>query len=331
LRITLLGFGTVGIGLAEALIDEKRFLSSRGLKFELVAVSDSRSTAVDNRGLDPRSLIQRKMSTGMVGDQPSRGVNLIRDLDSDVIIELTPGNPKDGEPALTHIREALRSSKDVVTANKMPLALHYSELMDEATRKGAMLCYSACVGGGTPMLETGRACGEAEEIEGFDAVLNATSNFVLTRMQTDGMDYMTALAEAKRLGYAEADPSLDVEGFDAAAKLVILANHVMGKRLSLGDVRPLRGISEVGLDDVREAARRGRSIRPLATMHATAEVGPKEVEDRDPLNVFGATNVVVFRCSDSGDRVVSGHSGGGVATSRAVLRDLVSIANQSKK
>jgi homoserine dehydrogenase len=314
------------MSLGEALADERGFLSSRGLNFKLVAVADSRSAAMDNRGLDPRVLIKRKRSTGKVGDLQTKGADLVRDVESDVVVELTPGNPKSGEPALTHIKEALRSSKNVVAANKMPLALHYSELMDEATRRGVMLRYSACVGGGIPVLETGKACAEAEEVEGFDAVLNATSNFILTKMQSDGLTYSSALAEAKKLGYAEADPSLDVDGFDAAAKLVILANHVMGKRLALGDVRPLRGIGGVTLEDVRAAAARGRPIKPLARMHGVAEVGPKEVEARDPLNVSGPTNVVVFRCSDSGDRVVAGHAGGGVATSRAVLRDLVSIA-----
>ena len=182
-----------------------------------------------------------------------------------------------------------------------------------------------------PVLETGMACREAEDVVGFAGVLTATSNYILTRMQDEGTDYASALAEAQRLGYAEADPSLDVDGFAAAAKLVILADHVMGRSLTLSDVNPFRGIRELKLDDVRKAASRGKAIRPLAEVQDKAEVGPKEVDARSPLNVYGATNSIVFRCEDSGERVIAGASGGGVSTSRAVLRDLVAIAAERGK
>jgi homoserine dehydrogenase len=320
-----LGFGTVGQGLAQALAEKRDFLEERGLEFDIVAVADSRSSVIDVGGLDPMSLIERKRSSGRVGESQQGALDLVREVDSDVVVEVTPGNPKDGEPALSHIREALRLSRHVVSANKMPLALHFAELTNMA-KAGVALRYSACVGGGIPMLETGIACREAEEIVGIEGVLNATSNFILTKMQDEGSDYLAALREAQSLGYAESDPSLDVDGFDAAAKLVILANHVMGRNLTLKDVRPMRGIRDLTLRDVRRARSKGKTIRPLATMSKTAEVGPKEVDPRSPLNVFGATNVVVFRCEDSGERVVAGASGGGVATSRAVLRDLVAIA-----
>jgi homoserine dehydrogenase len=328
LRVTLLGFGTVGQGLAQALAEKGDFLKQRGLDFDIVAVADSRSSAVDIDGLDPMSLIRRKKSSGRAGDSQQSALDLIGEVDSDVVVEVTPGNPKDGEPALSHIREALRLSRHVVSANKMPLALHFAELTSIA-KSGVALRYSACVGGGIPMLETGMACRQAEEIVGIDGVLNATSNFILTKMQDEGSDYAAALREAKSLGYAEADPSLDVDGFDAAAKLVILANHLMGKNLTLADVRPMRGIRDLTPLDISRAKSKGRTIRPLATVGKTAEVGPKEVDSRGPLNVYGATNVVVFRCEDSRERVVAGASGGGVATSRAVLRDLVAIAQES--
>jgi homoserine dehydrogenase len=330
LRVTLLGFGTVGQGLARALAEKGRSLQERGLHFDLVAVADSSSTAVDPDGLDPLALIEQKGSTGKVGEAGMNTLDLIRDVDSDVLVEVTPGNPKDGEPALTHIREALRLSRHVVSANKMPLALHFVELTGIA-KPGVELRYTACVGGGIPMLETGMACRKAEDIVRIDGVLNATSNFILTKMQEEGSDYPAALAEAQNLGYAEADPSLDVDGFDAAAKLVILADHLMGRTLTLADVHPMRGIRDLTIEDVRRAASRGRTIRPVASVSSSAEVGPKEVDLRSPLNVFGATNVVVFRCEDSGERVVAGASGGGVATSRAVLRDLVAIALEGRR
>ena len=328
MKVTLLGFGTVGQGLARALAEKNGFLGDKGLELELVAVADSRSSVVDTDGLDPISLIEKKRSSGRVGEPRQSAMELIREVDSDVVVEVTPGNPKDGEPALSHIKEALRHSRSVVSANKMPLALHFAELTG-MTRPGTTLRYSACVGGGIPMLEAGMACREAEEIVGIEGVLNATSNYILTKMQDEGSDYASALKDAQRLGYAEADPSLDVDGFDAAAKLVILADHVMGRSLTLADVGPMRGIRGLTLGDIRRAESKGRKIRPLATVGDRAEVSPREVDPRSPLNVFGATNVVVFRCADSGERVVAGASGGGVATSRAVLRDLVAIARGS--
>ena len=326
MKITLLGFGTVGQGLAEALAEKKHFFDERGLDFDLVAVADSQSSAWDPGGLDPAVLVERKRNTGTVGDSDKTALKLLREVETDIVVEVTPGNPKSGEPALSHIREALNSSMHVVTANKMPLALHFAELRETSAKKGARLRYSACVGGGMPVLETGLECREVEEISAIEGVLNATSNFILTRMGDEGSDYGTALAEAQALGYAEADPSLDVEGFDAAAKLVILADHVMGRSLTLADVNPLRGIRGITPSDVRSAASKGKAVRPLAQVGETAEVGPREVELRSPLNVYGATNVVVFRCEESGERVIAGASGGGVATSRAVLRDIVAIA-----
>ena len=330
MRLILLGFGTVGQGLARVLAEKRGYLERRGLSFDLVAAADSHSSAVDVDGLDPMALIDRKKTSERVGDSQQSAIDLIREVDADAVVEVTPGNPRDGEPALSHIREALRLSKHVVSANKMPLALHFAELTGMA-KAGVALRYSACVGGGIPMLETGIACREAEEVVAIEGVLNATSNFILTKMQDEGSDYSSALREAQRLGYAETDPSLDVDGFDAAAKLVILADHVMGKRLTLADVRPMRGIRDLNLQDIRRARSKGKLIRPLARVSEEAEVGPKEVDPRSPLNVYGATNVVVFRCEDSGERVVAGASGGGVATSRAVLRDLVTIAQGGRR
>jgi homoserine dehydrogenase len=330
MRLALLGFGTVGMGLARALVEKSGFLARLGVEFKVVAIADSASAAVDEDGLDLSLLTERKKSTGKVGGTQRSALEVVTGVECDIVVELTPGNPVDGEPALSHIRAALELSRNVVTANKMPLALRYRELIDEAARREVRLLYSACVGGGIPVLEFGIACGKVEAIEGFDAVLNATSNFILTKMQDEGQDYGSALAEAQRLGYAEADPSLDVDGFDAAAKLVILANHVMGKRISLGDVSPLQGIRGVGKETLGAAKAHGKEIRPLAKMHGFAEVGPNEVDVRDAVNVHGARNVVVFHCIDSGDRAISGLAGGGIATSRAVLRDLVSIAEAGR-
>lgn len=326
MRIVLLGFGTVGVGLARALAANAGEHAKGGKEFELVAVADSTSAVADKEGLDPLALLARKESTGRVGSSGADFGELIRSVDADTLVELTPASPKDGEPALAHIRGALESSMSVVTANKMPLALHYAELMNEARRRGVKILYGACVGGGVPMLETGRACALAERVDAIDAVLNATSNFILTQMGEEGEGYDAALGEAKARGYAEADPWVDVGGIDSAAKLVILANHVMGTELSMQDVNPLVGIEGVTPASIRSAAGRGKVVRLLARMRVSPGVRPEEVDRGDPLDVKGANNVAIFHCHDSGDRVVSGPGGGGVSTARAVLRDLLALS-----
>ena len=313
------------MGVAEAILGHSGELKGRGVRIEVVAVVDSRSAAVGERGLRIGGLVARKRSTGRVGDLEMGALEAIREVDCDAVVEVTPANPRGGEPALSHMEAALRLSKHVVTANKVPLAIRYGPLVRLSEKKGARLLFGACVGGGLPVLEFGRLLSLTEPVLGIEGVLNATTNFVLTKMGEGGTSYSAALAEAQRLGFAETDPTLDVNGFDAACKLVILANHVMGRRLTLGDVG-CRGIEGVTPDAVATAAARGRAIRLVARTVDGISVSPVEVDARSPLNVPGASHAVVFRCRDSGERVISGAGAGPGTTAGAVLRDLLTLA-----
>ena len=310
--------------MARAIAASSAELRRRGLRIEVVAVVDSRSTASDGAGLDLRKLVARKEATGRVGRRETGAVEAVGEFESDAVVEVTPANPQGGEPALSHIRAALKASKHVVTANKMPLAVAYGPLMREAEKKGVRLLYGACVGGGLPVLEMGRVVAEVEPVLKIEGVLNATTSFILTKMG-EGSGYASALAEAQRLGFAETDPTLDVNGFDAACKLVILANHVMGRRLTLGDV-DFDGITKVTPEQVASARSRGRAVRLVARTHESPRVSAVEVDARSPLNVSGASHAVVFTCRDSGERAISGTGAGPVTTSGAVLRDLKTLA-----
>ena len=181
MRLIIVGLGTVGGGLAELLSSRSQELKARGLGFKVVAAVDSKGAAVDEHGLDLALLISRKRKTEKVGSGDRTALEIVRDVGADVVVELTPGT-MDGEPALSHIRAALGSSKSVVTANKMPLALHYKGLMMAAKKLDVRLLYSACVGGGLPVLEFGRECAAAEPVDKIEGVLNATTNFVLSEM-----------------------------------------------------------------------------------------------------------------------------------------------------
>jgi len=213
----------------------------------------------------------------------------------------------------------------VVTANKMPLALKYSELSNEAKRRGLALRYGACVGGGVPVLEFGDACARSDTISRIDGVLNATSNFILTEMERGNESFRVALSKARNARYTEADPSFDIDGVDAACKIVILANHVSGANLTLDDVKNREGIRNVSLKAVKRAKRKGKKIRMIASFRRRPAVNLTELDEGDPLALSGPNNAVRFRCRDSGDRVASGKAGGGESASSAVLRDIIWI------
>jgi homoserine dehydrogenase len=184
---------------------------------------------------------------------------------------------------------------------------------------------SACVGGGLPVLEFGKECAKAEPVDRIQGVVNATTNYILSEMEK-GVRYGEALKRAQGLGYAEPDPSFDVDGLDSACKIVILANHVMGTEFRLKDVKPLKGIRGVTQAVVDKAKRDGRALRLVATAARSPRVSPVEVGERSPLAAKGRSHAVVFHCRYSGERTIMGSGAGSVTTSLGVLRDLISLA-----
>jgi homoserine dehydrogenase len=313
------------MGVAQTITRRSEDLWGHDIGIDVVAVVDSRSAAVSNNGLDLRSVVAEKKSTGKVGQIEMGAMEVIEKVESDAVVEVTPANPEGGEPALSHIRAALKGSKHVVTANKMPLAVHYGDLIDEAAAKGVRILYGACVGGGLPILEMGKMLAEVEPVQKIEGVVNATTNFILTKMGEERTTYAAALAEAQRLGFAETDPTLDINGFDAACKLVILANHVMGTKLTLEQV-DYHGIEGVTPQSLGEAAVRGKAVKLLARTDDRPKVSVMEVDAKSPLNIAGPSHAVVFHCRDSGERAITGKGAGPLTTSGAVLRDLMTLA-----
>ncbi len=324
LRVVVIGLGVVGKSLC-------RILSSIDTGMDVVAVADSKSSVAEHRGLDLKKVLLRKERTGLVGGRASPGsAETILDSEFDALVELTPANPESAEPGLSHINSALSAGRHVVTSSKMPLALHFSDLKRRARSRGLLLKYGACVGGGIPILELGDACARAEPVNRIEGVLNATSNFILSEMEEGGKEFGRALQQARSLGYAEANPWLDLDGIDAAAKIVILANHVLGTEFVLKNVKPIEGITENSKSRLERRQKKGGMMRSLAIYDKRPQVRIIEIPADDPLCVRGAWNAVRFRCADSGDRVVSGPAGGGTTTARAVLRDLLSIRSHKE-
>ena len=326
--------GGVGSALVRMILPRKdEFRKRYGFDLGVVAVADSRSSAVDENGLDLRRVLLNKKERGLVGEEKDsvKTIGVIKDTDADVVVELTPGNPTDAEPGLSHVRTALSTGKHVVIANKMPLALRYRELSKDAARRGLWIKYSACVGGGLPVIDLADACMLTDTVTEIKGTLNATSNFILSDMEDRKVDFKPALAEAQRLGCAEADPRLDIDGVDAACKIVILANHVFEEDFTLSDVRPLEGIGRISLTRVAEAGRRGKKLRMIARAREGVEVKVVELPQTNSLCVVGPSNAVRFECRSSGPRIVAGLAGGGVTTSAAVLRDLIAIGRHGIK
>lgn len=330
MRVIIVGFGVVGQSFAKLILSRSADLYSQyGIKPRIVACLDNNGSAIAPAGLDVEKLLEAKKMKGTVGayENISRKfdpIQVIEKVEAEVMLECTPTNLNDGEPATSHITTAMRSAKHVICVNKGPLALAFPSLIELANYNGVMLRFSGTVGGGTPILEFAKRCLKGDRIISFRGILNGTTNYILSKME-EGRTYDEAMDDAKEKGYAEANPTLDVDGFDAAAKLVIMANWVMGMKVTMKDINRI-GIMNVRLPDVKEAAGRGNSIKLLAVCdHRRLDVAPTEVAKTDPLCVNGTLNAVTFSSEHSGQQTIIGRGAGGMETASAILRDLIEI------
>lgn len=311
LKVALLGFGTVGSSVARILVD----LRPQGLELTHVYNRNVKRKRVD---WVPAGVVWTEQIEDVLGS------------DVDVVVELVGGL----DPAGEWVWSALKSGKSVVTANKKLIALSGLELEKVAHDKNAHLLYGAAVAGGIPVipgLQQGLAGDQITRIEG---ILNGTCNFILSKMD-DGVEFADALKEAQALGYAESNPSEDVDGFDARAKLVILSRLALRADLDPEEI-PCRSIRNVSAIDFEYARELGCTIRQIsrAELHSgdvLASVGPMLVPKSSPLAWSrGTENTVIVGGRYSGDVVFSGHGAGGHPTAVAVVSDLVSIAHGSR-
>jgi homoserine dehydrogenase len=331
MRILIIGFGTVGRALAALLEDSRaRLTALHGLAPKIVGVVDSRGGVVSGQGLGAQELLEAKKSprglAGMAGGfaAPVDLPNLVGSVQADCVIQVVPSDLTAPGAAVNQLKVALASRKHAVTATKAPLGIAMSELLELAAGNKVQLRYSATVGAGTPFLDLAASVARADRIERVEAILNGTTNFILSSMDA-GAGYAEALAEATRLGYAETDPSNDVDGIDTAVKLVILANHSMGAKTGFADVK-VKGIRSVTAAQVAAAKSAGKVIRLIGRIDESGlRVGPEEVEKGGPLDLPGATNAAVFTTATCGTLTLRGSGAGGANTASAIVRDLVEI------
>ncbi len=335
MRTILAGFGTVGQALAQVLHqDADRIVQAYGFRPQLTTIVDSQGSCSDDTGLDIPLALKTKKEYGTVAKYPKRGrrnghsTHFISNSEAEVMVETTPSNFKDGEPGLSNIKTALTSGKHVVTANKGPLALAMPALLELADHRHRQLCFSGTVGGGTPFLDFAAKCMPGERIIRIRGILNGTTNYILTRMENASLTFEKALAEAQKKGYAEKDPTNDVEGFDTAAKIVIIANWVLKKRYSLQDL-DITGITKVTPQKLKQARTSGAKVKLIGRIEeSSASVRPEEVPTDDPTCVPDTLNALTFSTEHAGSITLIGPGAGGERTASAIVRDLVSIRQE---
>jgi len=300
-----------------------------------MAISDPvKGSVYSENGLDLTKIIELLDKTGNIKGYPIGikdfdSIKTIKETDTNLIIETTPTNVKTGEPGLTHMKTALQSKKFVVTTNKGPIALAYPELKKLADENGVCIRFEGTVLSGTPSLNLALEALAGCSISKVQGIVNGTTNFILTKME-DGKGYKDALREAQELGYAETDPTADVEGWDAAVKTVIMANVVMGGNVTIEDVQR-KGITEITLDDVKKAKENNKRIKLVAEVLKEEDgikvsVLPKELPLTHPLaNVMNAINALTFTTDHLGDITIIGPGAGRVETGQALLADILAI------
>lgn len=345
-RLAMIGFGNVGQGLAQILRERGEELSERyDAEFQIVAVSDLlKGSVYDPQGLDPAALLAAVEGSAGSG-QPLAGVSApyhgwdalrtIGESNANIVLEMSYTDLQTGEPALTHVRHALQHGRHVVTTNKGPTALRFPELQRLAQENGVELGVEGTVMSGTPALRLGMELLAGAGIRRVQGILNGTTNYILTQMES-GAAYEEALAEAQAKGYAEADPSGDVEGHDAAGKVVILANLLMDLPLTMADVAR-EGITGVTPQDIRaaqEAGERWKLIGMVQRMEGgySASVRPTRLPLSHPLaSVSGATNAITYSTELLGDVTLVGPGAGRIETGYALLGDMLAIARRAVK
>ena len=327
----MIGCGVVGQSFARILIRrEAELVKNYGFHPRVVAMVDREGAAVNPKELDLEKMLSSKVEKGTVAANREYGrlamsaLDVIESVEAEVMVEATPTNIKDGEPGLSHIKTAFKTGKHVVTTNKGPLALALPVLTELADYNKVYLKFSGTVGAGTPVLELAKKCLLGDRIVSIRGILNGTTNYILTEMDEKHITFQQALENAQKLGYAESDPSMDVDGIDAACKLVIMANWIMNKKVTLRDVG-VQGIRNVTPQALEEAAKRNCTMKLIGSINDNLKVKPTEISRHDPLSVGGVLNAVTFVSEFAGEETIIGRGAGGMETASAILRDLLDI------
>ena len=326
MRIFLSGFGTVGQGFAEVIKRRRDFFEDKyGEQPVVVGVIDSKTFAVDQKGLDLDRLVARKHDKKGVSDETySDALAVMDSVKYDLLIEVSPTDVETGGTGLKTIRHALECGKDVITVNKGPLALHFHDLIALAKKNGCKFRFEGSVGGAMPIINLCHENLKGEKISSIRGIFNGTCNYILSKMD-NGQPFEQALKEAQQLGYAETDPTNDVEGYGAATKVVILANSVFHRDVSFKDVK-ITGITGITPDAIAQAKSHNMVIRLVGEITETRlEVAPRLIPIGHPLSISGTLNIAQIDADLAGPITITGRGAGKIETASAILSDLIAI------
>jgi len=337
-KLAFAGFGVVGQGLCEILLEKEEMLRQKyGLNWKVVAISDFRLGSIANEnGIDIPLLLDFLQQGGGIEelDVPFKGwdvLTMIEKSNANTLVEVTFTDVKTGEPAMTHVKAALAKGMHVVSTNKGPVVNALNELRELAGSNDVTYGVEGVVMSGTPVINLVELTLAGNNINEVRGIVNGTTNYILTQME-EGMSYEDALKKAQELGYAEADPTGDVEGWDALGKVVILTSFLFGTKLDWEDVER-EGITRITPDDIQDARARGMrwkligssKLMPDGTIMAS--VKPECLPASDPLaGISGATNAVTFITDELGPVTIIGPGAGKRETGFSLLIELINIS-----
>ncbi|HHY12407.1 MAG TPA: homoserine dehydrogenase [Firmicutes bacterium] len=351
-RLNLIGFGNVGKALARILLDKgDEFRMSNRAVFKVTAIATGRhGYVVDPHGVDLARILSILASGEPLGGcsgrqvHPEAVLNIIKNAPGDAVVEMTPLNHETGEPAISYVKAALAAGKHVVSANKGPVALAYSDLACLAARHGLQFLFESTVMDGAPIFNMARYCLRGTRILGFKAILNSTTNFILGEMEK-GCSFHDSIIEAQNEGFAEADSSMDIDGWDAAVKTAALSNVLLGVKITPRDVKRT-GIRDVKQPDVAKALEEGKRIKLVAEAGFGGLEAGQELSGGcpdtfyavvrpvyvDKASIFGqvngATSCLVLKTGLMGDITLIEHAPTLTQTAYGVLNDLLEIADE---
>jgi homoserine dehydrogenase len=335
-KIVYVGFGIVSQGFAEIILRNNSVIPlAKNQEIQTVGILDTmKGSKIDANGIN----MQQILANATDGDYSLLTEHLlnipkaIQEINADIIIEASFTDIKTGQPARSHIEAALHSNKHVVTSNKGPVAVSYKHLFNLAKQKGKTLAIEGTVMSGTPIINVLNNGLLGAGITAVRGIMNGTSNYILSKMEV-GMSYNAALSQAQKLGYAEADPTSDVEGLDTLAKVLILANVVFDVQLIQEDVE-VKGISKITLSDVKEAAAAHKRWKLIGSVWKDdkgivhGSVCPKLIPMKDSLyGISAATNALKITSNVLGDTTIVGAGAGKIETGFALYNDLIAIVN----
>ncbi|MCF7823871.1 MAG: homoserine dehydrogenase [Candidatus Marinimicrobia bacterium] len=331
--MALIGFGTVAQGLCQILHDKRAELFAEyDFDFEIIAVTTrSRGTMYHPQGLSLSYLLELAATTDPFSDHLINwdAEDMIRNSNATIIVELAHSDLQSGEPAITHCRTALGTKKHVICGNKGPATLAYNELKSLSAKEGLHFLNEATVLSGTPVFSLMQKTLAGNKVLRIRGILNGATNFMLSEMES-GSEYEQAIEAAMAKGYLEADRTADVEGYDAQAKLTILANILMDHPLQVKDVQ-CRGISKLRPHDILAAKAENKRWKLVATLERErqnihAEVKPEKLSLSDPLaQIMGTANSITISTDLLGDVTITGPGAGKIETGYAILSDLLTI------